>query len=269
MSLALAAHAAGHTIGAVVGRSLGSAEPAAAEVAATPFGIDAEFPSGELMIIATRDDVIEQIAESIAGRIPPQPGAGAAHLSGLAPTSVLRSLRGAGYEVGALHPLQTLPTPQAGAAKLEGAWAGITGDTLRDRLVALAESIGMRPFDLADEEKALYHAAAAAAANFPLGSLALSFDLFQEAGVPFAAARPLVEAIVANAFELGPRAALTGPVARGDVATVSKQMDAVALAEPSWLGDFVDSVRLLARICGNGPQFEEMLEGWKRPERPA
>lgn len=266
MSIALAADAAGHSISAVVGRTLATAEPAAARVTATPYSIDATFPPGELMVIATRDDVIRAVAESIAGRIAPAAGSGAVHMSGLVPTTALSPLADAGYEVGTFHPLQTLPTADAGAARLKGAWAGITAGSLRDKLFELATSIGMTPFDVTDDNKALYHAAAAAAANFPLASLAMSSDLFADAGVPFAAARPLVEAIVANAFEMGPRAALTGPVARGDVETVARQMTAVAAAEPGWLGDFVASVTALARLAGNGPDFADMLQDWKRAE---
>lgn len=265
IAIATAAATAGHRIGAIVGRTLSSAEGAAAELEATPFGINAEFPPSDLLVVATRDDAIPAIAESVAARIVPDVGSGAVHLSGLVPRDALAPLEAAGYRTGVFHPLQTLPTAQAGAARLPGAWVGITAGDLRGRLVELAESIGMHPFDIADENKALYHAAAAAAANFPLASLSMSRDLFAAAGVPFEAAQPLVEAIVANAFALGPRAALTGPVARGDVGTVSQQMGAVAQAEPTWLADFVASVKTLARISGNGPQFDEMLENWKRP----
>ena len=266
MSIALAAHRAGHTIGAVVGRTLGSAEPAAVRVGATPYGIDAEFPSGELMVLASRDDLIATLATSIAGRIAPSEGTGAVHLSGLMPRAALEPVAAAGYRTGTFHPLQTLPNPDSGAARLAGAWVGITADDLSATLFEFAESLGMHPFAIGDAAKPLYHAAAAAAANFPLASLAMSYDLFTDAGVPFEAARPLVEAIVANAFELGPRAALTGPVARGDVGTVRKQLDAIAAAEPGWVSDFAATVRVLARLSGNGPQFDEMLESWKRPE---
>ncbi|NND01171.1 MAG: DUF2520 domain-containing protein [Acidimicrobiia bacterium] len=266
MSIAIAAQRSGHSIVAVVGRTLGAAESAAARVDAQPFGFEAEFPSGELMLISSRDDVIADLATSIAARIPPAAGSGAVHLSGLVPRSALAPLREAGYRTGTFHPLQTLPNPDSGAAQLAGAWVGITADDLAPTLNEFAESLGLTPFSIADDKKSLYHAAAAAAANFPLGSLAMSYDLFADAGVPFEAARPLVAAIVTNAFELGPRAALTGPVARGDVETVRKQLDAVAADEPGWVSDFAAAVRVLARLSGNLPLFDELLDGWKRPE---
>jgi len=265
MSLALAATTAGHEVVAVVGRSAASAHDPASTVGAPAFGLEEPFPPGELMLLAVRDDSIAPVAESLAVRVAPEPGSGAVHLSGLVSRDALRPLAEAGFSTGVFHPLQTMPSPEAGAARLAGAWVGITADDLGDRLADFAASLQMHSFEIADEQKALYHAAAAAAANFPLLSLSMSQDLFAAAGVPFGAARPLVEAIVANAFDLGPRSSLTGPVARGDAGTVIKQLDAVALAEPAWLADFVAMVRSLARISGNGPRFEEMLTAWKRP----
>jgi predicted short-subunit dehydrogenase-like oxidoreductase (DUF2520 family) len=126
---------------------------------------------------------------------------------------------------------------------------------LHRNLVALAESIGGHPFDLADEAKALYHAAAASAANFPLAALAMASDLFDAAGVPFEAAGPLIKAVVDNALEMGPRAALTGPVARGDVATVEAQVEAVSAALPEWAPGFRALVAELAKVVGKEGQF--------------
>ncbi len=83
-------------------------------------------------------------------------------------------------------------------------------------------------------------------------------DLFAASGVDFAVARPLVEAIVANAFELGPRAALTGPVARGDVETVASQISAVREHVPEWEPAFRAFVDALARLTGRRDQFTEI-----------
>ena len=101
--------------------------------------------------------------------------------------------------------------------------------------------------------------AAAAAANFPLAAYAMASDLFGAAGVPWEAARPLVEAVVANAFDIGPRGALTGPVARGDEETVSAQLRAVASSNPEWKLAFARFVELLAALTGRSEQFESVL----------
>jgi predicted short-subunit dehydrogenase-like oxidoreductase (DUF2520 family) len=169
--------------------------------------------------------------------------------------------------VGSFHPLQTLPTPEAGAGRLSGAWIAVTAEdeVLRTRLHDLAASLGANPFDLADAAKPLYHAAAAAAANFPLVALAMAADLFAAAGVPFEASKPLVDAVVANAFALGPRAALTGPVARGDVGTVEAQIQAVVSSAPDWETAFRALVGELAKVTGRVDQFRGIVDPETRP----
>ena len=152
------------------------------------------------------------------------------------------------------------PTPEAGAARRRGAHDALTAEApLREALQQLATDIGAHPFLVEDAAKPLYHAAAAAAANFPLAALSMAEDLFTKAGVPWEAAKPLVEAVTANAFELGPRAALTGPVARGDTATVAAQLRAVSTEYPSWRVGFARFVEVLAALTGRAEQFESVL----------
>ena len=258
MSLAIAAAAADHDVVAVMGRSFDSAERGAAIVGATPLTVADPLVEADLMIIATRDAAIAPVAGMLAQKVVPIPAV--IHLSGLTPVSALDALAEQGLAVGSFHPLQTLPTPDAGAARLAGSYIAVTAEyELHDTLEEFADSLGATPFTLDDAAKPLYHAAAAAAANFPLASLAMASDLFGSAGVPWAAARPLVEAVVANAFDLGARAALTGPVARGDVETVAAQLQAVAAADPEWTVAFARSVEALAALTGRSAQFESVL----------
>ncbi len=258
MSLAMAAVAAGHDVVAIVGRTVESAERGAAMVDSVPLTMGDELPDAELLLIAVRDGAIAAVATGLAGHVT---GIEAAvHVSGLTPVTVLGQLRDAGLHVGSFHPLQTLPTPEAGAARLAGAFIAVTAEPpLRQQLEALAIDLGATPFHLEDGAKPLYHAAAAAAANFPLAALAMAADMFAEAGVPWVAARPLVEAVVANAFDLGPRAALTGPVARGDTETVAAQLRAVEAATPQWLMPFARFVDALATLTGRATEFETVL----------
>jgi len=258
MSLAVAAGAAGHIIVGVVGRTAESAAHAAALVDSSPLTLDDALPVADLLMIATRDGVIGSVAEALADNVF---GIGAAvHVSGLTPVAVLQPLHAVGLRTGSFHPLQTLPTTEAGAARLAGAFIAITAESpLREMLNDLATDLGATPFPLSDEDKPIYHAAAAAAANFPLAAFAMAEDLFGEAGVPWRAARPLVEAVVANAFDLGPRAALTGPVARGDVETVAAQLRAVDADLPQWRPAFARFVEALAKLAGRSEQFEAVL----------
>lgn len=258
MSLAMAFDAAGHDIAAVVGRTVEAAEHGATLVDATASSLDAPIADADLMLIATRDDAIGPVAEALSDGPPPVDAA--VHVSGLTSLDALEPLRSAGIKTGSFHPLQTLPTPEAGVARLSGAHIAITADPpLRQSLEQLARDIGAHPFYLADADKPLYHAAAAAAANFPLAALSMAEDLFTRAGVSWEAARPLVEAVVANAFDLGPRAALTGPVARGDTATVAAQLRAVQAEYPAWQVGFARFVEILAGLTGRSEQFEAVL----------
>ncbi|MCG8592635.1 MAG: DUF2520 domain-containing protein [Proteobacteria bacterium] len=249
LSVAIALTGAGHQLAAVAARDLRSAEAATARLGGLPVLLGEPMPPASLVLIAVRDEAITPVAQALTG----SEIAAAAHLSGLAGLGALAPLASAGAAVGSFHPLQTLPDPDLGARRLSGAWVAVDADSdsLRGELRRLAESIGAIPFDVAPEARATYHAAAAAAANFPLAALSMAEDLFVAAGVPFDAARPLVEAVIANAFEVGPRAALTGPVARGDAATVEAQLEAVRRYAPEWDRAFRAFVDALAEMSGN------------------
>jgi len=211
-SIALAAGRAGHEIVGVVSHGGDSRF-------GPTLGMEGTWPESDLLLIAVRDGDISKVAEAVSGRRPTF--AVAAHLSGFVPVSALAGLVDKGVSTGGFHPLQTLPDPDVGADSLRGAYAGIDGDQLAvDSLTLFAESMGMRTFRLSDEYRPAYHAAAAAAANFVVTSLATAKDLFDSAGVDPAVVIPLVERVVANVFAGEPSDPLTGPIARGDLETV-------------------------------------------------
>jgi predicted short-subunit dehydrogenase-like oxidoreductase (DUF2520 family) len=153
MSLGLAAVAAGHTVGAVVGRTPATVNAAAARLRAVPRLPAESLPATDLIVIAVRDDAIESVAAELAA-LEPVTGA-AVHLSGLASVMTLDPLGDRGIPVGSFHPLQTFPTPDAGAAAWRGCWVAVTTDgaALGERLGDLATSLGAQPFPLDDEMK--------------------------------------------------------------------------------------------------------------------
>lgn len=256
-ALAIALDRAGHDIIAVAARQPARAKEAADRFNAAPVALGDPIPSTDLVLIAVRDDAIGHVARALAPVIGDADGV--VHVSGATAVGALEPIAHAGAQTGSFHPLQTLPTPEAGADKLDGAWIAVTADEpLRTTLHELAASIGGRPFDLGDEHRTTYHAAAAAAANFPLAALTISRDLFAAAGVPFDAAEPLVEAVVANAFEYGPSQSLTGPVARGDVDTVAAHLAAVSEATPQWREAFLALVAATADVAGTAERFKDL-----------
>ncbi len=255
-AVCIAAKRAGHRIVAVAGRTPETVQRAAQLLDAIPLRLSDELPPADLLVIAVRDDVIADVAARIRA---PHVDA-VVHLSGLTPVDALMPLQRAGAAIGVLHPLQTLAAPEAGAEALAGSWMAVTtsDERLRNTLEVLADSLGARPFTLPEAARAVYHAAAAAAANGTAAALAIAEELFTAAGVPFDAARPLVDAVVANAFGIGPRAALTGPIARGDVGTVRAQLASVEERAPEELDRFIALGRLISDIAGTAELFEEV-----------
>ena len=241
---------AGHTIVEVHGRSQ-------ERIAATTKLFAVTAGHVDLRVIAVSDDAIEEVADRIADLDDQVP---VVHVSGAVSVAALDAVAVAGTPVGSFHPLQTMPDAVNGARQLPGAWIGITApEPLHSQLTDLAESIGCHAFTIADEDKPLYHAAAAASANFVLAALAVAEGLFEASGVRLDAARPLVDAIVENAFSLGPRAALTGPIARGDVGTVATQLDAVRKVSPEIYRQFVSLAQTTAAIAGTSDRFDGVL----------
>jgi predicted short-subunit dehydrogenase-like oxidoreductase (DUF2520 family) len=173
------------------------------------------------------------------------------HTSGATP---LTALGGASGEAFGLHPLQTFAGGE-GPAAFHGIGCAIAGATPEALAVArqLAERLGMLPIEISDSARAAYHAAASVASNFLVTLQAAAEELAAGAGLSSAGARillaPLVRSSVDNWAERGPADALTGPVARGDHATVERQRDAVSDVAPHLLplfDELVERTRALA-----------------------
>jgi predicted short-subunit dehydrogenase-like oxidoreductase (DUF2520 family) len=174
-------------------------------------GIDVR-DDGELRLLCVPDRAIAAVARSI------EPGPWVAHVSGGTPLAALDPH----IRRFSLHPLQTL-VHDRGPEQLDGAWGAVTGedDDARTRAQWLAETLGLRPFTLADDKRALYHAGAAIASNFLVTLYRVAAGLLEEAGAPPEALVPLLERTIENGFEL------TGPVARGDWETVERHRSAL------------------------------------------
>lgn len=250
-SIALAAESAGHEIVGVLSRGDNRTRWPSLEW-------DAELPEADVVFIAVRDEAISEVAARLAPHV--RNVGVVAHLSGFTPVLALHEIQERGTAVGGFHPLQSLPDPETGAQALAGAFVGIDGDPLgADVLTHLASSLGMEPFTLDDGARPAYHAAAAAAANFVVTALAVSADLYESAGIDPRVSRPLVERAVANAFEKGPAASLTGPIVRGDIETVIGHLEA-AHEVSEYVGR---QFRLMAEATTIRAGREEDLHRWK------
>lgn len=197
-----------------------------------------------LVIVSTPDRAIAAAAAAVAPSL--EPGALVIHLAGSLGTDAFSALLAVRTDVrvGALHPLQLFPSATMGVERLRGAWAAVAGDP---QTAELARALGLRPFDLADSERSQYHAAAVVASNHLVALLGQVERLAEASGVPFEAFAPLVRSSVADAFVLGPARALTGPVARGDLATVERHLQTL---DPGERDAYRTLAREVARLTG-------------------
>jgi pantoate--beta-alanine ligase len=191
----------------------------------------------DVVLLCVPDTAIADVARSLArGR------AWIGHVSGATPLAALEPHE----RRFTLHPLQTFDR-SGEPRQLDGAWAAISGETEEATAVAreLAETLGLRPFELADEQRPLYHAGAVFASNYLVTLERAAIRL----GVPAEALVPLMRRTIENGFEL------TGPIARGDWATVQAHREAILATHP-------ELEHLYETLAG----ATEML-AWTTPER--
>jgi predicted short-subunit dehydrogenase-like oxidoreductase (DUF2520 family) len=189
----------------------------------------------DLLVLATPDAAIADAARAVE----PVATTVVAHLSGSLGAKAL-----APHERRAtLHPLVALPTPELGAKRLVGAWFAVSGDPLVRQVV---EALYGRAFEVADDQRAAYHAAACIAANHLVALMGQVERVADLAGVPFRAYLDLARAALDDVEDLGPVDALTGPVARGDEATVRRHLRALPRAERRAYRAMADAARTLA-----------------------
>jgi predicted short-subunit dehydrogenase-like oxidoreductase (DUF2520 family) len=181
----------------------------------------------DLVLLCVPDQVISVVAAGLSI------GPWVAHVSGATRLTALDPHE----RRFSVHPLQTL-TRQRGPEQLDGAWGAISAET-DDALARarwLAETLGLRPFEVADSDRTLYHAAAVIGGNFLVTLHRLATRLLEEVGAPPEAIVPLMSRTIENGFDL------TGPIARGDWKTVDAHVEALEARDP----DLVPLYRALA-----------------------
>jgi predicted short-subunit dehydrogenase-like oxidoreductase (DUF2520 family) len=200
-----------------LGRALASALRAPA-----PHGRGYDGTGADVVLLCVPDGQIATAAQAIA------PGPLVGHCSGATGLDVLAPHEGFG-----LHPLMTIT--RAGGS-FSGAGCAVAGTTPRALEVALGlgSSLGMRPFVIGDEDRVAYHAAASMASNFLVTLESAAARVAATAGVERSLLVPLVRAAV-EAWAVEGDASLTGPIVRGDEATVARHRDAIGERAPELL----------------------------------
>lgn len=197
----------------------------------------AALEQADIYLIATSDDQIAACCALLAnsGRI--RNGTVVFHCSGALPASVLQPALARGALVASVHPIRSFALPEQVAASFGGTWCGMEGDAQALAVLApLFEAIGAHCIAINPDAKTIYHAAAVFASNYLVTVIDVALQAYGQAGVPREVAmklmEPLVRKTVDQVFEAGTAAALSGPIARGDMATVERQAQALNEWDP-------------------------------------
>ena len=237
-ALAIALAREGYSIAALVARRRERARRAAALLRQILGGSTrvmavkelAGLPAPELLIIATPDDQIAKVAETLAKLDwKPSRTSTVLHTSGALSSAVLAPLKDKNWNIGSLHPLVSVSEPKAGAHLLRNAFWSVEGDKRAIRLgKAIVRDLGGKSFSVKSESKPLYHAAAVMVSGNVTALFDVALEMLGECGLTRRQARsalmPLLASAVRNLEELDPAPALTGTFARGDLETVKRHL---------------------------------------------
>lgn len=194
--------------------------------------------SPELVLLCVPDRAIAEVAAELPV------GPWVAHVSGATSLAALDPHT----RRFSLHPLQSF-SKERGPKQLDGVWGAVSAETDEARAVArwLAETLGLRPFDLDDAKRAAYHAGAAVASNYLVTLRAAARSLLDAAGAPPEALDPLIRGVMETGFEL------TGPIARGDWETVERHLAVIRTERPELEELYLVLAEATARYAGRDP----------------
>ena len=233
---------ADYRISGVATKHLETARTAAEATSAERFSISPwEVTRGaKVVFITTPDDLIESTCITISEHKGFEKNAVVIHCSGALSSDILSSARDFEAMVATLHPLQSFASTDQAVSLVPGSFCTIEGDKDALPIVRqIVEDIGGILLEITAEKKTLYHAAAVAASNYLVTLLHLAIELDKAAGLTsdtsYKALLPLIQGTLSNIGEEGIPGALTGPIARGDVATVSAHLKAMEKDAPKLL----------------------------------
>jgi len=209
-------------------------------------GVPLDIDEPGLVLLCVPDKAIAEIAAEIP------PGPWVAHVSGATPLSALDPhVRRFG-----MHPLQSF-SKERGPEQLDGAWGAVSAEGDEARAVGfwLAETLGLRPFELDDAHRAAYHAGAAFASNYIVTLRTAARSLLEAAGAPPQALDPLIRGVMDSGFEL------TGPIARGDWETVERHLAVIRSERPELEELYLALADATAKLAGHELPSNSLLQG--------
>jgi predicted short-subunit dehydrogenase-like oxidoreductase (DUF2520 family) len=254
-SMAIHVRRLGYDVVAVVARHRASARRLALRVGCRRYGTSvAVIPERVgLVVLAVPDPEIRAVAMSLAASHEWSRRTAFIHCSGALSSDVLFVLRACGHRVASVHPIQTFPRAALGfadATLLQGiAWGVEAAQEHRAWAERLVRQWKGRPIQVPKEAKIAYHLACTFASNYPVLLWQLTEELARSARIPggLGAFMPLILESLGYAYELGPKRALTGPAARGDVTLLRQHRDVLRRSHRAWLPLFDALVQMAGR----------------------
>jgi predicted short-subunit dehydrogenase-like oxidoreductase (DUF2520 family) len=224
----------GYSIAAVASRSSASVQEAVDFIGAgrAARSLSAAARSGDLVLITTSDGAIRRVCEQIAERKGFKRGSTVLHFSGALSSSELAAARERKAHVASLHPMQSFPSAEEALKRFRGTVFTFEGDPEAEPVAAkLVDALAGKMVAMEASSKALYHAACCVISNYAVSIVDFGLALLELSGFSRKDAQkavmPLLKGTVKNLGDIGSPAALTGPIARGDSATIEQHLEAL------------------------------------------
>jgi len=231
----------GYKIAAVASRSQASAQKLSQVIGNCPVANSGQevADTAELVFITTPDDTIA----SVTSQIQWHQRQSVVHCSGAASTDILEPARKSGAQVGSFHPLQTFASVKQAIDNIPGSTFALEAEEpLLNTLKDMAAALDGHWIELKANDKVVYHASAVIACNYLVTLVKLATDLWQTFNVPtdkaIRALMPLLQGTLNNLDTVGLPQCLTGPIARGDIGTITKHLDALQKSAPGLLSTY-------------------------------
>lgn len=256
----------GWRIGAVVTRSAAKSRAAVRAIGGgTPHaGLTRQALGADVILLTTPDGALKSVARTLA-RMGGEECRGKVvlHTSGALDRSVLAALARRGAATGSLHPMQTFSG--RGVPHLEGIIFAVEGDRRAQRVAqGIARALGGVPVTIEGRHKPSYHAAGALVASQALGLVEAATQMLMKLGFTrrraVQALLPLMRQMLDNFERLGPKAAWTGPISRGDYATVKKHARALKDYPREFLQSYAALALLSGRVLSRKPGTLEQIK---------
>ena len=230
-------HSGRYCLHGVWSRNPASAQQLLERVAGGQYCADIHtLPEADIVVVGVKDDAIEAMDAMLANLPWLSAQTTVLHFSGAHSSRIFRQLLRKGVSLGSLHPVYAFAEVTTALAQLRGHFCAVEGDASALPLLHdLAATAGLQPFAIAAQDKSRYHAALSVSANYLVTLNAYARSILINTGLPETVAAVLVHSLMQQNLnqlaDLPPQQALTGPIVRGDAATVAAHLKVLSASE--------------------------------------